>query len=226
MRLLVLALWVTSACSFTVALQQLRSASYARLSFAHQHNFARSSSSKARQRCACLSMQVDPADVSVSPDDKAEEITKKGLFARAQKSFERTRPNLGIASEGQFLLLSAAVGVLTGTTVTLFKLAIGLLKKNLYGDFVGFFPINVSQLVVLLIPLLGALGVVLVKNMVPKRDFGPGIGGLIEEVDRQVPFDIRRALGKSVAAMATLGTGNCLGPEGPAVGKISLYIPY
>jgi H+/Cl- antiporter ClcA len=167
-------------------------------------------------------MQLDPADINVDADNKVDETAKKGLFARAQKSFERTRPNLGIASEGQFLLLSAAVGVLTGTTVTLFKLAIGLLKKHLYGDFVGIFPINISQLVVLLIPLLGALGVVLVKNLVPKRDFGPGIGGLIEEVDRQVPFDIRRALGKSLAAIATLGTGNSLGPEGPAVGKISL----
>jgi hypothetical protein len=201
---------------YSLVLQQLRSDSFTRLSFAHQQGCA-SSSSRARQRCACLSMQLDPVDAPASSE--AAKTTKKGLLARAQNGFERTRPNLGIASEGQFLLLSAAVGVLTGTTVTFFKLAIGLLKKNLYGDFVGAFPIGASQLVVLLIPLLGALGVVLVKNVVPKRDFGPGIGGLIEEVDRQVPFDIRRAFGKSLAAIATLGTGNSLGPEGPAVGK-------
>ncbi|KAG5186717.1 chloride channel, partial [Tribonema minus] len=122
-----------------------------------------------------------------------------------------------IAREFNFLLLSALIGASTGGCVTLFKLAIGLVKKYLYGDFVGNFPIEYSQLVVALIPILGAIGVVAARACTPKQDFGPGLGGLIEEVDNGTAANPLRALGKACAAILTLGTGNSLGPEGPAV---------
>eukprot|EP00611_Tribonema_gayanum_P011721 TRINITY_DN2207_c0_g1_i2.p1 TRINITY_DN2207_c0_g1~~TRINITY_DN2207_c0_g1_i2.p1 ORF type:complete len:845 (+),score=244.22 TRINITY_DN2207_c0_g1_i2:159-2537(+) len=139
------------------------------------------------------------------------------LVSYAKRQFENTRPGLGIAREAKFLLLSAMIGALTGAAVTLFKLATGLVKNFLYGDFVGRFPMMYSQLVVALIPILGGIAVVAIRSLLPKRDFGPGLGGLIEEVDNGTPVKPGRSIGKALAAVATLGTGNSLGPEGPAV---------
>lgn len=146
---------------------------------------------------------------------EAEPQSRRGILSLTKQGFEMVRPNLGIMNEGGFLIISGIVGLLTGSFVTLFKLAIGLVKGYLYGDFIGLFPISMNLGIVALVPLLGGLVVTIIQYF--NRDFGPGIGGLIEEVDNGSSFSPRRALAKASAAVATLGTGNSLGPEGPAV---------
>ncbi|CAN0004145.1 unnamed protein product, partial [Hapterophycus canaliculatus] len=42
------------------------------------------------------------------------------------------------------------------------------------------------------IPVLGALGVVSMMWLLQLKSYGPGLGGLTEEVDRQVPWSPRR----------------------------------
>ncbi|CAM9413238.1 unnamed protein product [Scytosiphon promiscuus] len=117
-------------------------------------------------------------------------------------------------------MMAALVGVITGTAVTVFKTLIGAVKEFSYsGDLLGRFPPGgaASTYVGAFIPVLGALGVVSMMWLLQLKSYGPGLGGLTEEVDRQVPWSPRRTLGKTLAAVATLGTGNSLGPEGPAV---------
>ncbi|EKX54454.1 hypothetical protein GUITHDRAFT_160672 [Guillardia theta CCMP2712] len=53
--------------------------------------------------------------------------------------------------------------------------------------------------------------------LVLRKDFGPGLTGQLEEVDRGVPIDPVRFLARQVSAVAALGSGCSLGPEGPSV---------
>ncbi|CAM9963472.1 unnamed protein product, partial [Laminaria digitata] len=121
------------------------------------------------------------------------------------------------ADEGRFLMMAALVGILTGSAVTVFKTMIGAAKQLSYGDLMGRVPAGTDVYAVALIPVLGAVGVVGIMRALKLNSYGPGLGGLTEEVDKQVPWDAKRTLGKTLAAVTTLGTGNSLGPEGPAV---------
>mmetsp|Transcript_3654 Transcript_3654/g.9049 ORF Transcript_3654/g.9049 Transcript_3654/m.9049 type:complete len:633 (-) Transcript_3654:623-2521(-) len=65
-------------------------------------------------------------------------------------------------------------------------------------------------------PVLGGLLTSLFL-FVLRKDFGPGLTGQLEEVDRGVPIDPVRFLARQFSAIAALGSGCSLGPEGPSV---------
>ena len=117
-------------------------------------------------------------------------------------------PELGI------LARAAVVGVATGTCVTAFKLSIDAVDTTAYnaylssvfsaGGALAASPAG-SAAVYASIPALGGLGVGLLRCITPDFDRPPS------------NTTFAGALSQAAAAVATLGTGNSLGPEGPAV---------
>lgn len=77
--------------------------------------------------------------------------------------------------------------------VTVFKTLIGAVKEFSYTDLIGSVPSGAASTYVgAFIPVLGAMGVVSVMWALQLKSYGPGLGGLTEEVDRQVPWIPRR----------------------------------
>lgn len=76
--------------------------------------------------------------------------------------------------------------------VTIFKLLIGLVKDITYGNIVGRFPASASGTVSAFVPVIGALAVVSIMKLLRLKSYGPGLGGLTEEVDKQVPWIPKR----------------------------------
>ena len=114
-------------------------------------------------------------------------------------------------------LQAGLVGILTGCSVCFFKLSINALQKWLY----------TSIPTPMLIPAIGGLLVAIIALLGP---FSPGLQGIIERIDQLSSSTNNRSwsqilglstgfksLRKVLAAVATLGTGCSLGPEGPAV---------
>lgn len=117
------------------------------------------------------------------------------------------------------LLLALVVGATTGLGVSLFKLSIDEVRQFAYSlDLVQY---HASAFQAAFIPAVGGL---IVSLLALTGEFSPGIRGHVAEVDadclsnKQVEMKSPlRYLRKSSAAVATLGTGCSLGPEGPAV---------
>ena len=123
------------------------------------------------------------------------------------------------------LLKAAAVGVLTGLWVALFKLAIEAVHAFCYNKEVA--AHSSWEYLLALAPVVGGLLVGLLLFL--GGPFPVGLTSLIAEVD----YESRRGhiqplkdtlitdqchfIRKSLAAIVTLGTGNSLGPEGPCV---------
>eukprot|EP00548_Thalassiothrix_antarctica_P002523 CAMPEP_0194148126 /NCGR_PEP_ID=MMETSP0152-20130528/30284_1 /TAXON_ID=1049557 /ORGANISM="Thalassiothrix antarctica, Strain L6-D1" /LENGTH=495 /DNA_ID=CAMNT_0038849447 /DNA_START=263 /DNA_END=1750 /DNA_ORIENTATION=- len=117
------------------------------------------------------------------------------------------------------LIQASIIGILTGGSVGIFKLAIDALRRFTY-----------SSLLLdhappfLLLPLIPAVGGAAVGLLSLLGSFPPGLQGTVAAVDElagskipnfgQRSFDFLR---KTLAAVCTLGTGCSLGPEGPAV---------
>lgn len=69
---------------------------------------------------------------------------------------------------------------------------IAAVKRASYVDLIGLVPPSASAYAMAFIPVLGAVGVVTVMSLMRLKSYGPGLGGLTEEVDKQVPWDPRR----------------------------------
>ena len=67
----------------------------------------------------------------------------------------------------------------------------------------------------ILFPLVGGVLVGLLRLVF--KDFGPGLAGVIENVNQGKQFKPAQFLAKQTAAITTLGSGCSLGPEGPSV---------
>jgi len=128
--------------------------------------------------------------------------------------------------ETQRLLTALGVGVLTGAAVVVFNVFIHGIHDISYGDvdlagasatndyIVGKAWLEYDQFYdtlpkVLLLPILGGVGVSLLKQL--NGDFDPPGSDPKEKPAWQNP------LVRASCAVVTLGTGNSLGPEGPSV---------
>lgn len=77
--------------------------------------------------------------------------------------------------------------------MTIFKTLIGAVKKFSYDNLISRVPAGAASTYIgAVIPVLGAIGVVSLMSLLRLKDYGPGLGGLTEEVDRQVPWRPRR----------------------------------
>ena len=125
-----------------------------------------------------------------------------------------------ISSRQRLLASAVAVGALTGVAVSFFKLAIIRTAAALYGYDATHGWIGTSKRLgraALLIPALGGLVVAAMRAASPRGRFGPGLAGHVAEVECGQPLVTASFFSRAAAAVATLGSGNSLGPEGPSV---------
>ena len=122
--------------------------------------------------------------------------------------------------DGQLLVGSAVVvGALTGVVVAAFKSSIAFVVATCYsGDAVvqAWSDRKLGDASVL-IPAAGGLAVAALRLTSPRGKIGPGLAEHVAEVERSVPLRPEAAARRGAAAIATLGTGSALGPEGPSV---------
>jgi H+/Cl- antiporter ClcA len=144
--------------------------------------------------------------------------------ALSDKAWEEEESALRFGHAFHDLSLAAVVGLVSGLMIALFKLSIEGVRRVFYEE---------SWLVMYpwLIPLIPAMGGLLVGILLLMGSFPPGLRDRVEEVDEAAAkltstprlsvtaIAQRRisALRKSLAAVITLGTGCSLGPEGPCV---------
>ncbi len=108
------------------------------------------------------------------------------------------------------MLVSAiAVGVISGTGVTLFRKLI-LFAQEFYWHKLAIVFTTKAHWLVILIPMLGALVVSLLRSKLDQSETGSSNRDLGQIPYAQIPL-------KTVAAALSLGAGASLGPEGPSV---------
>lgn len=171
--------------------------------------------------------------------------SRKNLVSSVLRRLEKA--DIGIVPTAAFLVQAALTGLFTGLSIITFKTLISVMETYTYGNFltsalntfgsgkplsfamVRQFTQDISVLSYqvcppnitpqlpkqALIPAMGGLIVALIREWA--QEFTPGLSGQIDEVEKQKPLNLKKAILKSLAAVATLGTGCSLGPEGPAV---------
>jgi len=140
------------------------------------------------------------------------------MLTRLVRRLEKA--DIGLIPTAAFLAQAALIGLATGLSIITFKTLISVMETYTYGNFLtsalnAFGSGKPLSLAMAAIPALGGICVGIIRETA--REFPPGLNGQIEDVDKQKPLDLKRAVLKSLAAVATLGTGCSLGPEGPAV---------
>ncbi|KAK4538084.1 hypothetical protein CDCA_CDCA15G4109 [Cyanidium caldarium] len=130
------------------------------------------------------------------------------------RGFETLRRQ--VPSSVTVLLVAAATGACTGAVVALFKTSMGATSDFLYGDaFSGRLSPLLGPLNLVVVPTVGGLAVSALRWR-----FGQFQGGIdqgLAAIEKREPLDVGKPVVKTAAAVATLGTGCSLGPEGPAV---------
>ena len=113
----------------------------------------------------------------------------------------------------RFLLLSIVIGIFSGLVAVCFHVSIEYLSWNTIASLAPF-----SDILFLLWPMLGGLAAyVLVHYLVPTAR-GSGISytkAAVYASDGYIPF--RSVLGKFAGCTMSIGTGNPMGPEDPAL---------
>ncbi|KAL7533483.1 hypothetical protein ACHAXR_005263 [Thalassiosira sp. AJA248-18] len=147
----------------------------------------------------------------------------------------RQLPTNWLGEKTYILFTAILIGLFTGTNIAIFKTAVEFFREALYGDGVKLpllspmlwnspaqeimtFSVRVSEVLPLsTIPVFGGLIVGALLRF--GGDMPPGLRDTVME-DIPPPSernDFLRFSRKALAATATLGTGNSLGPEGPSV---------
>ncbi|MEI6063968.1 MAG: chloride channel protein [Pseudanabaena sp. ELA748] len=113
------------------------------------------------------------------------------------------------SAETVMLVSAIAVGVISGTGVTLFRKLI-LFAQEFYWHKLAIVFTTKAHWLVILIPMLGALVVSLLRSKLDQSETGSSNRDLGQIPYAQIPL-------KTVAAALSLGAGASLGPEGPSV---------
>ena len=174
-----------------------------------------------------------------APDTRRSSASTGGLTEVPSRQL----PNNWLGEKTYILFTSVLIGLCTGTTIAIFKESVEFVRSALYGDGSSlpesFRPV-LEMLPLSAIPVLGALAVGGLLRA--GGDFPPGLRDTVKEVDldsiretgakppeemlactKLPPIsernDFVRFMKKALAATATLGTGNSLGPEGACIDK-------
>ncbi|MDQ2841125.1 MAG: chloride channel protein [Acidobacteriota bacterium] len=121
--------------------------------------------------------------------------------------------HLGLSEAQRFLLLALLIGVFSGLLVVLFHISIDVISWSFLGALAGRF-----HLVRLLTPAVGAIAAVLIVRKVFPRAKGSGVNQTkiaIYSSDGYVSSST--IFGKFLACAISIGSGNSLGPEDPAL---------
>ena len=180
-----------------------------------------SSSSRTRLRIS-LPEEEDADTTTTTTTTTTTPQDKKGRQAGAATTMQlRPQYYWNYWSTGYELLQAGLVGSLTGVCVAIFKLSIEMVRTISYEqqDLLTAYPTLMA-----LIPAFGGMvvGALLLAGG-NQQAFPPGLRGTVQESDQTDPQTADNYLWqwnflrKSTASVATLGTGNSLGPEGPCV---------
>jgi H+/Cl- antiporter ClcA len=115
------------------------------------------------------------------------------------------------SAETVMLVSAIAVGLISGTGVTLFRKLI-LFTQEFYWHKVAVFLSSQWHWAIILIPMIGALVVSLVRFKLDKLDQAEA-----RTSNRELGLSYSQVPLKTVAAALSLGAGASLGPEGPSV---------
>lgn len=163
-------------------------------------------------------------DNTVSRNDTTTPLLDTLLVSSQQQSLmmmegmEKAQSIAGRSQLEAYLLLQAAlIGILGGAAVALFKTGIEETRHLMYG---AEFASKIS-------PLIPAFGGLVVGLLALAGSFPPGLKESVREVDNdsrrivsgnlRVPRHPFGFVRKTLASIATLGTGSSLGTEGPSV---------
>jgi CIC family chloride channel protein len=120
---------------------------------------------------------------------------------------------IGLTETQLFLLLALLIGIFSGLLVVLFHISIDLISWSSLGPLSGRF-----RLTRLLTPSVGAiLAVVIVRHLFPRAK-GSGVNHTKIAIYTSNGYVSSTAIaGKFIACAASIGSGNSLGPEDPAL---------
>jgi CIC family chloride channel protein len=116
-------------------------------------------------------------------------------------------------------VITGAVGMVTGILVSGYQSLIYYLRQGFLA--LGWLPANLSRApwwAVVLVPLLGGVGIGLLRTVLPHRYGAYGVSEVMRAVRGQRPaITFREALAKVGISAWTIGTGGSVGREGPSV---------
>ena len=129
----------------------------------------------------------------------------------------------------ELLLKASVIGASTGGLVVLFKTSIQIVQRLLYEDLADVLPKPAFYWPIILYPIIGSALVVGLRSL-----FGDRLNNDVNSIARKLRLDdesidsiemdakanrgeIQDTFFRTLAAIATLGSGCSLGPEGPAV---------
>lgn len=117
---------------------------------------------------------------------------------------------------------AALTGALTGLGVATFKASVEAVASALYGKPAVEFGMAASDAAVLpwytvVLPAAGGLAVAALRAACGPAGLGPNLAGHVAETTSGARPRPLASVGRTAAAVATLGSGCSLGPEGPAV---------
>jgi len=130
---------------------------------------------------------------------------------RQKIGWEPERRGLGEAQ--LFLLLSVIIGLFSGLSVVLFRIAIDWTRVRVFGS-----SLTPPSLRLLLVPTLGGLIVAFLVIKFFPRARGSGVNqtkAALYIYDGYIPFNT--VIGKFVCCALAIGTGQSLGPEDPSL---------
>ena len=118
------------------------------------------------------------------------------------------------SAETVMLISAIAVGLISGTAVTLFRKLISFTEEFYWHEIAVFFSAK-GHWIVLFIPMMGALVVSLLRLQLDKYELA--ISPKAQPVTGDAGMPYFQIPLKTVAAALSLGSGASLGPEGPSV---------
>jgi CIC family chloride channel protein len=156
-------------------------------------------------------MNPSPAAPPVSPDERSPWLLRLGATLRR---------SLGWAEEGEtlkqtqlFLVLAVIIGLFSGLSVVLFRIAIEWTALLAFG-----YAPSPPWTRVVLVPTIGGLAVAYLVIRFFPRVRGSGVNQTKAAVyifDGYIPFST--VIGKFITCALALGTGQSLGPEDPSL---------
>ena len=157
--------------------------------------------------------EIDSATGTASASHEPQNAEKKER-SRIERLWTVWRRKALTLREGQlFLLLAVIIGLLSGTVVVCFRVAIDWARFWLLGP-----SMEPGTLRVLLAPSLAGIAVALLVIYAFKRARGSGVNqtkAAVYVFDGYIPF--RTVIGKFLTCALAIGSGQSLGPEDPSL---------
>lgn len=154
---------------------------------------------------------------AVEPAADVEPAGRRDGYVSLESLSQRAEDE-GLDDSSRLLAAAVLVGIATGGAVAVFKMSIAATAAAAYNGDAVVMPWSDRNLggLFVFVPALGGLAVSALRVLSP-TGLGPGLAEHVSEVERSLPVRPAASLARGAAAVATLGTGSALGPEGPSV---------